>query len=490
MTLTQRISELLQALNNGIPERETCIQLGFLATVTSEPFFIYGRAGSGKTMLTDRLAQTFKASNHLKINRHTQQLPENLGKYDFIAFQDFNPADDVAKENIQIALHNRKGAALTISSDQRPESVLNRAEIADQITLTISLPDSLSPAALCDLLQNLDRLENVSIPEALTVSKEERKQWCEEIKKVELSHETLRVISHLAELCDQSDIYVPIRKWLALANIARAIAFFNGRKQTVITDILFLGMPIWGKATSNSTITENFPGIVKSVMMSEIPEMLHEPYDAKTLHSEVKTLLHSSNNLYETKMFNNEPCLSYRITIAGEPTPLYVPLRYVESDEDFNPFNELKQVETRVRCNYHGTSSCTISIDSSVKNVGLRSSMSRNLSATAKFEDFATLPSYILKENDPQVAAEKKVKLEEYKKEAVAQTEKQTKYLFALRDLYQANKALRENLFCNKQLFDSIQGEVRSIFEANNVTANTLKETLELFKSLGKTSAT
>lgn len=343
MTLTQRISELLQALNNGIPERETCIQLGFLATVTSEPFFIYGRAGSGKTMLTDRLAQTFKASNHLKINRHTQQLPENLGKYDFIAFQDFNPADDVAKENIQIALHNRKGAALTISSDQRPESVLNRAEIADQITLTISLPDSLSPAALCDLLQNLDRLENVSIPEALTVSKEERKQWCEEIKKVELSHETLRVISHLAELCDQSDIYVPIRKWLALANIARAIAFFNGRKQTVITDILFLGMPIWGKATSNSTITENFPGIVKSVMMSEIPEMLHEPYDAKTLHSKVKTLLHSSNNLYETKMFNNEPCLSYRITIAGEPTPLYVPLRYVESDEDFNPFNELKR---------------------------------------------------------------------------------------------------------------------------------------------------
>lgn len=46
MTLTQRISELLQALNNGIPERETCIQLGFLATVTSEPFFIYGRAGA------------------------------------------------------------------------------------------------------------------------------------------------------------------------------------------------------------------------------------------------------------------------------------------------------------------------------------------------------------------------------------------------------------------------------------------------------------
>lgn len=488
MTLTQRISELLQALNNGIPERETCIQLGFLATVIGEPFFIYGRAGSGKTMLINRLSQIFKSSKILKINRHQRTLPENLSQYDLIVFQDFNPSDETLKENVQTALHNRNKTALTISSDQRPESVLNRAEIADQITLTVSLPDSLSPDALCELLQNLNSLENVFVPDELTISDEERKSWSDEIKKVELSHETLHVISQLAELCDQNDIYVPIRKWIALTNIIKAIAFFNGRTHTVPTDTLFLGMPIWCKATSNSVIVENFGNIIKSVMLNEIPEIIHEPYDAKSLYNKVKTLFHSSNNLYETKMFNNEPCLSYRITIAGEPTPLYVPLRYVETDEDFNPFNELRQVETRVRCNYHGTSSCTISIDTSVKNVGLRSSMPRNNSSAGKFEDFATLPSYILKENDPQVAAEKKVKLEECKKEAVIQTEKQTKYLFALRDLYQANKAFREDLFCNRNMFDAIQGELRTIFESNNATANSLKETLELFKNQGKTA--
>lgn len=486
MTLTQRISELLQALNNGIPERESCIQLGFLASVTKEPFFIYGRSGSGKTMLTDRLSKIFKDGRILKMGRRQQEIPSDLQDYSFIIFSDFNPADENAKENIQAALHDRKDSVLLVSSDQRPESVLSRAEITDQITLTVSLPDSLSPDALCELLQNLDCLENVRIPDDLTVTQEECKQWSDEIKKVELSHETLRVINHLAELCDQSDIYIPIRKWLSLANIIKAIAFFNGRKQTTLTDTLFLGTPIWNRSTSNSVITENFSSIIKSVMLSEIPEILQPVYDAASLLSKVKTLLHSSNNLYETKIFNNEPCLSYRITIAGEPTPLYVPLRYVESDEDFNPFNELRQVETRVRCNYHGTSSCTISIDTSVKSVGLRSSMSRNNNLAGKFEDFATLPSYILKEDDPQVAAEKKVKLDELKKEAIAQAEKQTKYLLALRDLYQANKAYRENLFCNTKLFDTLQSELRTIFEANNATANKLKEILELFKSQPK----
>lgn len=489
MTLTERISELLQAMNNGIPERESCIQLAFLATVTNEPFFVYGRSGSGKSLLTDRLSQAFKESHVLKMGRRQQTFPNKLNAFDLIIFQNFNPADEESKENLQIALHDRENAALVVSSDQRPESVLSRAEITDHITLTVALPDSLSPDALCELLQNLGYLENVHIPEDLTISPEERKQWNEDFKKVELSPETLRVIGALAELCDQNDIYVPIRKWLSLANIVKAIAHFNGRKQTVLNDTLFLGTPIWSKAASNNVIVSSFNDIIKSVMFSECPEVLNSGFDAQALYNKVKTLLHSSNNLYETKIFNNEPCLSYRITIAGEPAPLYVPLRYIETDEDFNPYNELRQIETRVRCNYHGTSSCTISIDSSVKGVGLRSSMPRNNSTPGKFEDFASLPSYILRENDPEIAEQKRIKLEECKKEAHAQMEKQTKFLFALRDLYQANKVYRKDLFCITKMFDALQVELRNIFEANNAIANKLKETLELFKNTDKQTA-
>jgi MoxR-like ATPase len=331
-------------------------------------------------------------------------------------------------------------------------------------------------------LQNQGKSHNFSVPEELKISAEEREAWKNEIKKVELSEDTLTTIGKLAELCAQNGIYVPISKWLSLTNMARAIAFFNGRQQTTFIDTLFLGSPIWGRSTSNNAINESFNGIVKTVMLKELANVADNVYDAPALYRKVKTLLHSSNNLYETKDFNGEPCICYRVTVAGEPAPLYVPLQYVETNEDFNPYNELRQIEKHVRCNYHGTSSCTISIDAAVKGMGLRNNTARNNNAPSKFEDFATLPTYILRENDPEVAKQKKIQLEELRKETQAQMEQQAKILRSLRDLYQANKAYRNDLFCDIPLFDKIQNDLREMFDTINGIATKLKETLELYK--------
>lgn len=484
MTLTKRISELLQAMNQGIPEREFFIQTGFLASVMGEAFYIFGRSGSGRSLLADRIASAFKGTRLLKLDRRQELLTAKPNSYDLAIFQNFNPVDDIAKENIQTVIHDRENAAVIISSEQRPEAALSRAEVADHVTLTLSLPESLSPTALCNLLGNQAAMETARTPLGLAVSPEELKTWNAEIKKITLSPDTLAVIGKLAELCDQNDIYISIRKWISLSNMVKAIAYFNGRTETHFTDTFFLGTPIWGKANANSAITGNFANIIKSVILKDVPDSSAEnAFDANDLYNRINSLIRSSNNLYETKVFNNEPCLSYRITIAGEPAPLYVPLRYVETDQDFNPFNELRQIETRVRCNYHGTSSCTISIDSSVKGIGLRSSMSRSSSAPGKFEDFATLPSYILRENDPEIAAQKKVKLDEMRKEAQAQIESQTKQLTKLRDLFMANKAYRDDLFCNVPFFDKIQNDVRAIFDSTNAQMKKLKEALELFSN-------
>jgi MoxR-like ATPase len=41
MNLTKRISELMASLETGIPEREFQVQLGFLASLLGEPFYLY-----------------------------------------------------------------------------------------------------------------------------------------------------------------------------------------------------------------------------------------------------------------------------------------------------------------------------------------------------------------------------------------------------------------------------------------------------------------
>ena len=482
MTLSTRIQNLMQALCHEFPERQDRLQLAFLATVNNETFYLYGRTGSGKSFLIRRLLAAFKKVRLLQMGNRTQQLPDNLNDYDIILFQNFNPIDDSTKDNVRNALQDRTNTALILSSDIRPENAMGRAEIADDITLTIYMPDNLSSDALCSLLQNREKSEFFQVPEDLTISEEEKSQWLEEIKKVTLSADTMAIIGKISDLCIENAIYVPISKWLSLANIARTIAFFNGRSQTTFSDTLFLGTPIWGRSTSNTVINENFDKIVKSIMLKDLADTLEKPFDADTLYHKVKGLLNSSNNLYETKEFNGQPCLSYRITVAGEQAPLYVPLHYIETDEDFNPFNELRQVEKHVRCNFHGTSSCTISIDSAVKGIGLRNNLSRqNNNNPGKFEDFATLPTYILRENDPEVAKKKQAELDACKKEAQAQMELQGKILRTLRDLYQANKVYRNDLFVNLENFDKIQGELSEIFNTINGIASKLKETLELY---------
>lgn len=484
MTLTKRIHELLITMSSDLPEREGCLQLAFLAAITGEPFYLYGRPGSGKGLLINRLTSVFKNAKILQLGNHQQPLPEGPLSQDIVIFQNFEPSNDTIKENVKSVLLNGNDTELILSSDIRPENAMGRANIADEITLTISMPDSLSSNALCSLLKSQGKKEPFHMPMGLAVSAEEKKTWNEEIKKVELSDDTLAIIGKLAEICDKNGIYVPISKWLSLSNMTKAIAYFNGRNQTSFTDALFLGAPIWGRSTSNNTITENFGSVVKSIFLKDVAADTEQVYPAETLYQRVKSLLKSSNNLYETKEFNGEPCVTYRVTIAGEQTPLYAPLRYIETDEEFNPYNELRQVEKHVRCNYHGTSSCTISIESSVKGFGLRNTISRNNNTSSgKFEDFATLPTYILRENDPEVAKQKKVQLEELQKEAVFQMERQAKILRNLRDLYQTSKVHRDDLFCDTVYFEKLLNELRDTFDTINGVASKLKDTLELYNT-------
>lgn len=484
MTLTTRIQNLMQALCQEFPERQDRLQLGFLAAINNESFYLYGRAGSGKNFLIERLLSAFKKTNVLKVDSRPQGFPANLDNYDVIWFNEFNPIDDDTKSSVRNALRNRKNSTLILSSDVRPENAMGRADIADEITLTIYMPDNLSSDALCMLLQNHGLNDNFKVPDEYTISDEEKAQWANEIQRVTLSPDTMAIIGKLSELCIQNAIYVPISKWLSLANIARTIAFFNGRNETTFSDALFLGTSIWGRSTSNNVIMDNFNNIVKSVILKDLANVVESSYDADSLYRRVKAMLNSSNNLYETKEFNGEPCINYRITIAGEQTPLYVPLHYVETNEDFNPYNELRKVEKNVRCNFHGTSSCTISINSAVKSIGLRNNNSRNEnSMPTRFEDFATLPTYILRENDPEVAKKKRIDLEACQKEAQSQMEQQAKILRSLRDLYQSNKTFRNGLFVNLENFDKIQGDLSDIFNKINGVAIKLKETLELYNT-------
>ena len=487
MTLTKRISELMASLAAGIPEREFQIQLGFLATLLGESFYLYGRSGSGKALILERWIAAFKNAKALKIGSREQDMPANLDSYDIIQFLAYDPRNENTKANVNIALEDQGKASVILAGEMRPEDALCRGEIIDNISLTIVLPENISATALCDLLKTQGDVTSTHVSPGLAVTTEEKSQWCEEIKKVTLSEDSLKVIAEVVNVCDENKIYISVRKWIALANIMKAMAFFNGRTETRLEDTFFLGLPIWSRSVSNKIIMEKYRQIVLKLILKDVPEILERPYNAEDLMFRVKKLLKSSNNLYETKMFNEEPCLFYRITIAGETVPLYAPLRYIETEGDFFPYNELRHEEKRVRCNYHGTSNCTISVASSVKSTGIRTMVARNNapSANEKYEDYGVLPTHILKENDPEIVEKKKAEMNEIRQEIQAVAEKETKALQSLKAVFTGIKNSKEDLFCNKEFLTELQEQVTALFDSTKVVLGKVKEAHDLLASQG-----
>jgi MoxR-like ATPase len=460
------------------------VQLGFLTALIQEPFYLYGRPGCGSSLFIRRISSAFKDAKILKLGKKQKQLPDNINDFNLIIFDNFTPNEEVSKNNLQIVIHDHEKNSIIISGNQKPESALSRSEVSDQVTLTIMLPDNISSDALCQLLQIHGTDSNVTVPPSLAISAEEQAQWIQAISKVTLSPNTLAVIGKVAETCEKNCVYVPIRRWLALSNMIKAIAFLNGRTETKLIDTFFLGTSIWGRSASNTAISESYREILKTQLYKNTPSLLEKPYNANDLFMRVNHLVHSSNNLYETKPFNGEKCLAYRITIAGESVPLYAPLKYIETDIDFNPYNELRQIEKRVVCNYHGTSNCTISIDPQVRTSGLRSSVNQANSTSPKFEEFGTLPTYILRENAQEIIDEKKRLRDSLNTEIKESMDRETANLVALRNTYKLFNESKNDLFCFTQMFNAVQDDIKKQFDNTANIIKTIKKARETIASL------
>lgn len=474
MNIKERISTLLNSLSVGIPEREFCFQLAFLIIVIGEPFYIYGRCGSGKSLLTKRLIATFSNPKVLKFGKHFKEFPEKLTGYDLIIFNNFNPEDADSKKKLQIAAHEREGIPLIILGDIRPESALRQAGLADRIPITISLPENLSAPALRHLLQNQKDIEHFNVNENLTITTDERNQWIADIKKVTLSDETLDIIGQLSEIATKNNLYVSIRQWMSLTDLAKAAAFFNGRTETRITDTFFLSTPVWGKSSASTIMCENYSAILKKKLLEQTEDSFESTFNPDEIAKKIEAIAKSSNNRYDTHTLNGQSCLYYRITINGEPVHLYAPLYRIESEADFHPFNERNLLETRVLCNYHGTSICSISIDSAVKGYGRRStSLSES---AARFEDFAKIPTFIITENDPEIISSKREKLVEIAQEIKKATEIGNQKIMAYKKSYQDFKTAKDDIFCNQKTLDDSLQIIKSRFDS---TAEFLKKTKE-----------
>lgn len=417
MSLSERIRKLLDELDVGLVERKNYLRLIFLAILTGQPTYLYGRAGSGKRSLLRHAIAGFKEISSQVYGRRSFALPSKESAVDLAVFTSFDPTSPPMTNAIGAILDEHLARELILSGRSRPDASLAQAGLSDSIALVLSLPDTVSPDSLEALLSFAGDAERYSVSEDLKISAEEWHSWTQEFEKVEIEENCMPLLREIAISCEKNNVYISAKRWRGLAKIARAQAFFAGRSKTNITDFLFLSEDLWGKRATSEAVRQGFENGIKAFLdaCSPDPEQLQK--ESRELLLDAEHYKNSTGNRYKTIPIDGQEYISYVITVFNESIPLYVPLSRVGTSEDFFPLNALRRTEVRAKCNFQGGDVCKISIDSKAKRNGMRASSSvlsspQTGNANTVYEDYAKLPTEVLQANDPEIIEQNKLGLQ------------------------------------------------------------------------------
>jgi len=469
MTLAERIQKLLSEAEQGLVERESILRLLFLAVLTHQSTYLYGRAGSGKRSVISHMLAGFKDLNVQTYGRRSFNLPTNPAN--IVIFTSFDSGFPPMTSAIHAVLDEHLAHELILSGRLRPDASLSQAGISDSIHLVVSFPDTVSPNALKDLLSDAGDPANFSISEELKISQSEVAKWSEEIEKVQISNDSLIILKAIAAECERSNVYISASRWRGLAKMARAQAFFSGRSETSVSDLLFLSEDLWGKRATSEAIRKGYTDGMHEFLNAYAPDPEDLRKTTQELLISAEHYKNSNGNRYKTITINGEEYISYSITVFNEPISLFAPLSRVGTHEDFHPLNALHHEETRAKCNFMGGDVCKISIDSKAKRNGMRASsiMQNNSSASNAnpiYEDYAKLPSEILQTNDPQIMEQNKLGLQDAHEKLYEVISQSLQSLKSLKALYTSNSEFQNDPFLPMRPYKSYMDLILKRYKA------------------------
>ena len=479
MTIAERIQKLLSEAEQGLVERENILRLLFLAVLTRQSTYLYGRAGSGKRSVVTHMLAGFKGLSVQTYGRRSFNLPTEPAN--IILFTSFDSGFPPMTSAINAVIDEHLAHELILSGRLRPDASLSQAGISDSIHLVISFPDSVSPSALKDLLSDAGDPSNYAISDELKITPAEVQKWSEEIEKIQISEDSLIILKAIAAECERSNVYISARRWRGLAKMARAQAFFAGRSQTNVTDLLFLSEDLWGKRATSEAIRKGYTDGLYEFLNAYAPDPESLRKTTQELLISAEHYKNANGNRYKTITINGEEYISYSITVFNEPITLFAPLSRVGTNEDFHPLNALHHEETRAKCNFMGGDVCKISIDSKAKRNGMRASsiMQSNSSvsnSTPVYEDYAKLPSEILQTNDPEIMEQNKLGLQNAHEKLYEVITQALQSLKSLKSLYTNSSEFQNDPFLPMRPYKSYMDMILKRYKALSAFCKELQQ--------------
>ena len=399
--LKERITKIVELLNEGIHEREETIAVSLLAALSNQNVFLFGPPGTAKSSIARRLSCAFETKGYFEYLMHRFSTPEEIFgpvsiselKKDnflrktegFLPESEFAFLDEIWKSsppilNTLLTIINEKlfrnGTemktvplkALIAASNETPPPGQGLEALFDRFPVRLDVPPVESKDNFETLLNSRPTRADLEIPGGLAITNAEWEEWCNEIHSVELSKETLNIIHDirlsLEEKGEKLKVYISDRRWQKAAILLKAAAFFCGRNETNLVDTLVLRHCLWttkdnreevGKVIENAVRTHGFE------TGFSIDDIDSEKREAE---KEINKQLLNSDDVYDTETINDEKYFKiltekfYRSSRL--PSSIYILASKIKSTEKFHPIDRDGTEQTKFICCFEGQGTCLI----------------------------------------------------------------------------------------------------------------------------------
>jgi len=346
-----KVQQLLEALNEGVFEKEEAIRLSLLTSIAGESIFFLGLPGVAKSLIARRLKFAFKDAKSFEYLMNRFSTPDEVfGPISVTQLQEDNymrivenylpDAEIVFLDEIWKAGPAIQNTLLTVLNEKVFRN--GKDEIKVKLKGLISASNELpaindgngdSVEALWDrflmrlVIKSVEDESNFNsmisddlkptvdnVNDDLKITDEEYKKWDKEIDAIAIPDEVYKVISvirrkvqeHNNGLEDgEQELYISDRRWRKIVRILRTSAFLNDRKEVDLMDCFLIKDCIWNDDNEIETVKEIVAESIReygynlTIDIGSVKEKISElDSEVKTQSTQVKEYDVTENKVY------------------------------------------------------------------------------------------------------------------------------------------------------------------------------------------------
>ncbi len=321
MKVKDQIQQLLQALNEGLYEKEETMALALLSAIAGESIFLLGAPGVAKSLIARRLKFAFKDGKAFEYLMNRFSTPDDIfgsvsikalkeDKYERIT-DDYLPGATVvfldeiwkAGPSIQNALLTvlneklyRNGAqevkvpmkALISASNELPAKGEGLEALWDRFIVRLLVGGISETEAFNKMITTKSNAYEDNVPAKIKITDAQYNDWSKAIDDIAIPVNVLNVIQVIRATIQEHNnndnkngesLYVSDRRWRKMIRLMRTSAFLNDRKEVDLMDCFLILHCIWDEVEQAETVSR----LVKTSISKHGYKLKVELKDLKTL---------------------------------------------------------------------------------------------------------------------------------------------------------------------------------------------------------------